>query len=567
MAPINRTRMCLFNDCRKYRTKETTGAMDLRAIFPDSLLEIDDLANFVDQLNKVEPRSVAFFDESLKGYAVLSANADTDTILDTETRLRVRVSLILNGAEIRQSSVRNLVFTKEQLILQGHFQNTNYLIWKLEFPVLSPTKAVPHQQILISALVEPGYISSNSGAKLSRTETLEDLKPTVQGNVLEGITSTFKNSSNSTAIPVISESILTQQKSQSGEKPNGIPQDSSKAVKADVILPVYPVLQMKLKYTRLLGKSKLLLATLELGISKYFVKNRLPVQVDEISFSLPDGSAIPQMPASITFPLQFKDSTLHLTYRLVSDDNSSLVMPAVITVTSKIVQGSSTRDICTRWSTKVDFGISHVPSSSSAKLNSSPMASRTSVVLQRRNQEMKNSLKHSSSSLTLPSRQNTAYMKPPPNSLSGLRLSFSGTTITRVGERFKWKVQAVNNSENTIHASLFIQSAVSHAFEKSMPPIPIPINPGLNDKRDAISIYPVPALLSAYSSSKLSSNGIICLSNNLRLGPIEPHSVFETDMELMGIEKGLFNLQGVRLVDLSTSETFDCGGLLDVLVS
>ncbi|OWB74201.1 hypothetical protein B5S31_g3984 [[Candida] boidinii] len=165
------------------------------------------------------------------------------------------------------------------------------------------------------------------------------------------------------------------------------------------------------------------------------------------------------------------------------------------------------------------------------------------------------------------SRSNTAMTNI---NKGNIRISFSGPTNVKAGEVFKWKVQIINNtSDLTLSLFMFLQSAISHEFEKTVPPVPAPVNPNAIDRDDLVPIYPINSLIRSYKASKFSSahaNGLLCLSNNVKIRQLEPKSVYDGEIELVGLEKGIFSLHEVKLAELNSGETFDCGRLLDVLV-
>lgn len=56
------------------------------------------------------------------------------------------------------------------------------------------------------------------------------------------------------------------------------------------------------------------------------------------------------------------------------------------------------------------------------------------------------------------------------------------------------------------------------------------------------------------------------LNNDIRIGPLDPNTVFETEIQLVGISKGIFNLDGVKVFDINSGDGLDFGKLLEVFV-
>lgn len=81
-----------------------------------------------------------------------------------------------------------------------------------------------------------------------------------------------------------------------------------------------------------------------------------------------------------------------------------------------------------------------------------------------------------------------------------------------------------------------------------------------------ILVYNKVQLFSLYHSLKLNTSGIIILNNDIRIGPLEPNSVFETSLNLIGISQGIFNLDGIKIFDTSSGDGLDFGKLVEVFV-
>ena len=56
------------------------------------------------------------------------------------------------------------------------------------------------------------------------------------------------------------------------------------------------------------------------------------------------------------------------------------------------------------------------------------------------------------------------------------------------------------------------------------------------------------------------------LTNDVRLGPIEPNAVYESEVDIIGISKGVFNLQGLKIFDIASGDGIDFGKLMEVFV-
>ena len=63
------------------------------------------------------------------------------------------------------------------------------------------------------------------------------------------------------------------------------------------------------------------------------------------------------------------------------------------------------------------------------------------------------------------------------------------------------------------------------------------------------------------------SGGVVFLENDIRLGPLETNNVMETSIQLMGIARGIHNLEGIKVFDTNTGDGLDFGKLVQVFVT
>lgn len=161
------------------------------------------------------------------------------------------------------------------------------------------------------------------------------------------------------------------------------------------------------------------------------------------------------------------------------------------------------------------------------------------------------------------------------SALSGLKLTFKGNLSIRLGEVTTWKLQAINSSSSVLNLTILVQ-----------PPMPTnqPVNQGtnysssnlleskFNNSNNGILspkkpiVYGPNLLYSIYNSLNVVSRGAVILNNDIRLGPLETNSVFETEIELIGVTRGVHNLDGIKIFDANTGDGLDFGKLVEVFV-
>lgn len=210
--------------------------------------------------------------------------------------------------------------------------------------------------------------------------------------------------------------------------------------------------------------------------------------------------------------------------------------------------------------------IRNIPPSSS-----SPLLSLTrGQGLSKKNQKSMLTLPTISSSVTVNLSSNMTF------AFTGLFLTFKGDLSIELGKIVTWKIQAINQAGRTLNLSLIVKNprrrhpiylqndsssgaALGNVSSTNM------VCP--DDSTDSsLHIYNKLQLYSQYNLLKLGRGGVVLLTNDVRLGPIEPNQVVETEIQLIGIAKGIFNLDGLRVVDLNNGDGIDFGRLVEVFV-
>lgn len=161
------------------------------------------------------------------------------------------------------------------------------------------------------------------------------------------------------------------------------------------------------------------------------------------------------------------------------------------------------------------------------------------------------------------------------SSLSGLKLVFIGDLIIELGKVVTWKVQAINKSGRQLNLSLMVKN-LKRLTAASL--YGISSGSGLassssnvlsadDDKLKVnVSVHSRTQLHHQYNQLKLEQGGVVFLTNDVRLGPIEPNQVFESEILLIGISSGIYNLDGLRVFDMNTGDGIDFGRLLEVFI-
>lgn len=151
---------------------------------------------------------------------------------------------------------------------------------------------------------------------------------------------------------------------------------------------------------------------------------------------------------------------------------------------------------------------------------------------------------------SLSQSQSQTQLKP--GSLSqSIQIRFLGNRKVPVGQPFPLKVRLTNTSTKSRSLVLVFNGADS--WLPSLPKIKAPIHSNLS-------------LLKNYTSSKIRSVGVVSLVNEVHIKS-EPGKVDENEITLMGLQVGVYNVHGVKLVDLNTGESISCDKYLEIIVN
>jgi hypothetical protein len=133
-----------------------------------------------------------------------------------------------------------------------------------------------------------------------------------------------------------------------------------------------------------------------------------------------------------------------------------------------------------------------------------------------------------------------------------------------LGELTTWRLQAINQLATTLHLLVLVQSPSAAASP------PATYKPEYYSKTNLVAAQPIvyhPVhAQSLYNLLKVPKSRVIILDNDIRLGPLEPNSVYETELRLIGVARGVSNLDGIKVFDTNTGDGLDFGKLVELFV-
>lgn len=500
----------------------------LSIVIPEKEPDTADLDGLVAQLHQCKTRQTLFCGESIRGYVVQSG-----------THEPVFLTVLYSGDEIVNSLARPV-----------HVGSTDEetAVWRFETQI--SVDPVPGRAVIFSASAEPG-------------------DPNPEENSAESA-----------------------------------PQSPTESLTLSLAPPVL----MKIKLTKPGGRNDVLLTCLSVEASDFDKDATIVVHSLEVEFRAGKLEKL----AGIDFPQRLAPAdVLCATYKLVNNTyldsqikNTDLpaAQPLLVALKADVEKNGSVLagPIVLTWLPVVDFGLvappilnllklsnnlSHVQTQSQFQLLlpllNTPTA-RKQVFSSRKTSRMLPvplGTQLASALVKMPKK-----LKPPlplsllavtvnlgtsNSSLAGLRLTFQGKLNVQLGKIVSWRVQAINHANHTMHLSLIVKNPLNFNPVYSAAGSSLISSSNLvgstGDSR--IIAYSRPQLYHQYQQLKLETSGVVVLTNDIRLGPIDPNTVFESEFELIGISKGVFNLHGLKIFDMSTGDGIDFGKLVEVFVN
>lgn len=527
----------------------------------------------------------------------------------------------VNGPEAINFSIFDATLDDTKIIHKDLNNNEICIVWKVEIPVTYPRKKFPNPRLLISCRLSDPSLQLNDCEKSVTPveEHLIDYQPTESSDLLSELYNlvsspgsgkplelssslVLDNKVNGHALPILPESPTSSLESES-------------ALTASFNVPVSVSLVIKLRSTKPAGRNNILLATLNIESSDELNK-LLEDESDDIYFKITNlelefkfGTVKEFRAREYEYPIRFRfGDSINLTYKFLnnefldkelklSDDSNTqfskpLNIKLVLQMERRLSDGYHIMSnvITTHWCPFLDFNIIAPPINNALKTSANYSQLQSQPTLQKLNSQPNgaingnarktallnnlyktgstpntsapalsiqakrvgtNLIGSSASSVTVNLTTNTN------STLSGLKLTFVGKLNIKLGEIVNWKIQAINNSKNRLKVSLIVQNPLN--FSPT-----IPTNEFAAHNLE--NLHSRAQLLNIYNLLKLKTSGVIILNNDIRIGPMDSNTVYETNIMLVGLLKGIFNLDGIKVFDVNSGDGLDFGKLVEVFV-
>ncbi|MCJ1245034.1 hypothetical protein MMC30_002235 [Trapelia coarctata] len=542
--------------------------------------DVDDSA----LITSIPQRNLLFFDEKIPVYVVLRTR-----YLD-ETQLKANISslaIILEAhaisttphashpGDIQQGNqTRDVIWSGKVnvgedpiIVVEESDDDDNgqnvLLIWKLIAFLTRPRIRLQAPAIIfkLSASLQPlkqdkqpvrpdPYLPSGVPLPVNLLQSLED-DPTLK---TKGIVPRLSDQRLSRTIPA-----------SQAPRPETLPIKiiSRKAFRA------IPALSARMKYHKAsgAGSKPTIIASLDIEIPAFAPS---VLELRAVKLQLTEGIAQDMVHDILKLPMQCRprDSASFL-YRL--EPHNALTDTASITSNARVLEVSISAvvlvsSLCRpqiemRWRTSVDFSATVNPSfgkaGQSMQRTNRPASLPTPPGSSFRISQSAGSAKNSTES----SRNNG-------NTLAdiGITIAFSATGEVRVGEPFRWDIFIVNRSPKT--RKLVITVIPKRKRMESKNPASRPSSSASNHVNKAKEIAdPVTDENILYTAMKMHSTEhaqLVCLSTDMKIGPLGPGACYATELRLLPLASGFLHVEAVRIVDVASGEAVDVHDLPDI---
>ncbi|KAK2784527.1 hypothetical protein FQN52_008948 [Onygenales sp. PD_12] len=522
-------------------------------------------------------RSLLFFDELLPVYVVLRlTNCSEDALKTQLPRLTVQLeAFAVNGADAEEGDDegaqqgRDLIFsgtvsdTEDPLVVVNEVEgdedvvNHVFVIWKLDAFLNRPRVRLQHPSVVFSAS------ATLNPPKTSAGDVQDDYLPSgVPGsvNVFQSLSASSSSRRPSDSLPFLPASRLLR------VVPAAPAEQSLYSVQQVAHRPIriIPIASARIRYSRLntYSSKPTTIASLDFEVTPF---TNFEVILEKADLVLYDGQV-----ESLTIGNGFAPpitcsprDDMTLVYKLTPDDSvdaasstTAVVSVLDISLGAIICVSEECRPkISMQWRTNVDF---------SMPLN--PTFGGPSQVLQRNNRPASLPMTPSQSSSTHPTATSASNRRSYLAADIGVTISFSGPDSVEVGKPFHWDVFIVNRSAKS---RKFAMAAVPRRKKTdSRKHIARPSTSSVSSRKENQIAEAVTDENIVYAMQRNAipyETELICLSTDIRVGPLQPGTCHSTELKLLPLAAGPLHIETVRLVDLITNDTMDIRDLPDIV--
>ncbi|OJD28209.1 hypothetical protein ACJ73_00392 [Blastomyces percursus] len=547
-------------------------------------------------LPTIRQRSLLFFDEILPVYIVLRLmNCSEHSLKSQLPRLTVQLeAYAATGADgedgevegpppQQQQQAREVIFSgtvssdEDPLIVVNEVEEADdvvnhvYVIWKLDTVLNRPRVRLQHPYVTFSASAtlrplsvtsgdyEDEYLPSGIPGSINVFQSLVDNVPQGQSNPRPFLPA----SRLLRVVPAAQEEASSYRVRQITQQP----------------FRIIPIASARIRYSRLntYSSKPTTIASLDFEVTPF---TNFDVILEKTELTLLDGQVESlRTDNGYALPVTCRPRDyMTLVYKLTpvpgmeaTSSTTAVVYVLDISLGATIFVSDECRPrISMKWRTNVDFSL---------PLN--PTFGGPSQVLQRSNRPASLPMAPSQSDVGGATTPTAAYAanaaalatNRPSAYISttniGVTISFSGPSSVEVGKPFHWDVFIVNRSEK---AKKFAMAAVprrKRADVRSSRHVSRPssssASSGHRDQQIAEAVTDENIVYAMQKNAIPHDTELICLSTDIRVGPLPPGTCHSTELKLLPLAAGVLHVEAVRLVDLNTNEALDIKDLPDIV--
>ncbi|PGH33362.1 hypothetical protein GX50_03839 [[Emmonsia] crescens] len=548
----------------------------------------DDIEDSQSLLPTIRQRSLLFFDELLPVYIVLRLTNCSEHALKTQLpRLSVQLEAYAsNGADVEdgedegpQQQARDLIFSgtvsddEDPLVVVNEVEdeedvvNHVFVIWKLDTLLNRPRVRLQHPSIVFNASATLSPLNISSG------EYEDDYLPSGVPGSINVFQSLAVNASEgpSNPQPFLPASRLLR------VIPAAQEEVSSYRVQQVTHRPVriIPIASARIRYSRLntYSSKPTTIASLDFEVTPF---TNFDVILEKTELTLFDGQ-VESLTADNGYALPVTcrpRDEMTFVYKLTPEhgletapSTTAVVYVLDISLGATICVSEECQPrISMQWRTNVDFSL---------PLN--PTFGGPSQVLQRNNRPASLPMTPSQSGGATPTALTASGAALATNRRSsylcstdiGVTISFSGPNSVEVGKPFHWDIFIVNRSQKSRKFAMAAVPRRKRAEVRSSRHIArlssSSASSGRREEQIAEAVTDENIVYAMQKNATPYDTELICLSTDIRVGPLLPGKCHSTELKLLPLAAGVLHVEAVRLVDLNTNEAMDIRDLPDII--
>lgn len=339
-------------------------------------------------------------------------------------------------------------------------------------------------------------------------------------------------------------------------------------------LRIVPAFSARVRYARpnSTPSNPSIIASLDIDITAFA---GLQIFIEKVIFAVNDGIVEDLNTAQgLSLPMAClpRDDATFL-YRLLPDEmdiTKTNVKPVNIFIQAKVIVSSDCEPmISLRWQTSIDFTLpvnpgynqpvpaiqrDHRPSQLSvSSIDGIPTGASLAVARPDALPSMEAVTRH----------QRTASIPD-----FGVTMTFTSASVSKVkpGEIFTWDIFVVNRSDRARKLALIVFPKRRRA-ERVNTNRPMSTGYGRRDPGVADAFTDENILHAMQKNAAIEPVDIICLSTDVRIGPLAPSACHTVELRFMPLREGIISIEAVRVIDVATQEHVDIRDLPSIIVA